>query len=101
MIGLVQLVFGGGQQQAIAMLKSILDDDTFGKLIPNLSAYPNPSNGNVMIQGMGLIKIYDMRGKLVFMPYVNNTYNWETKDLPSGIYFLVSNLSKIKVTLLK
>ena len=43
-IGLVQLVFGGGQQQAIAMLESILDDDTFNKLIPNLSAYPNPSN---------------------------------------------------------
>ena len=100
-IGLVQLVFGGGQQQAIAMLESILDDDTFNKLIPNLSAYPNPSNGNVVIQGMGLIKIYDMRGKLVFMPYVNNVYTWETKDLPSGIYFIVSNLSKIKVTLLK
>ena len=100
-IGLVQLVFGGGQQQAIAMLESILDDDTFNKLIPNLSAYPKPSNGNVVIQGMGLIKIYDMRGKLVFMPYVNNVYTWETKDLPSGIYFIVSNLSKIKVTLLK
>ena len=100
-IGLVQLVFGGGQQQAMSMLESILDEETFNKLIPNLSAYPNPSNGNVVIQGMGLIKIYDMRGKLVFMPYVNNVYTWETKDLPSGIYFIVSNLSKIKVTLLK
>ena len=96
-IGLVQLVFGGGQQQAMSMLESILDEETFNKLIPNLSAYPNPSNGNVVIQGMGLIKIYDMRGKLVFMPYVNNVYTWETKDLPSGIYFIVSNLSKIKV----
>ena len=100
-IGLVQLVFGGGQQQAMSMLESILDEETFNKLIPNLSAYPNPSNWNVVIQGMGLIKIYDMRGKLVFMPYVNNVYTWETKDLPSGIYFIVSNLSKIKVTLLK
>ena len=100
-IGLVQLVFGVGQQQAMSMLESILDEETFNKLIPNLSAYPNPSNGNVVIQVMGLIKIYDMRGKLVFMPYVNNVYTWETKDLPSGIYFIVSNLSKIKVTLLK
>ena len=100
-IGLVQLVFGGGQQQAMSMLESIFDEDTFNRLIPNLTAYPNPSNGNVVIQGMGLIKIYDMRGKLVFMPYVNNVYTWETKDLPSGIYFIVSNLSKIKVTLLK
>ena len=100
-IGLVQLVFGGGQQQAMSMLESILDEETFNKLIPNLTAYPNPSNGNVMIQGMGLIKIYDIRGKLVFMPYVNNIYNWETQNLPSGIYFLVSNLTKIKVTLLK
>ena len=54
-IGLVQLVFGGGQQQAMSMLESILDEETFNKLIPNLSAYQNPSNVNVVIQGMGLI----------------------------------------------
>jgi len=100
-IGLVQLVFGGGQQQAISMLESILDEDSFNRLIPKLSAYPNPSNGNIVIQGYGLVKIYDMRGNLVFMPYVNNLYHWNTNDLPSGIYFLVSRLSKMKVTLLK
>jgi hypothetical protein len=100
-IGLVQLVLGGNQQQAIAFLESVLDEDTFNKLLPNLHAYPNPSNGNVSIEGNGRVKIYDMTGKLVLMPYINNHYIWQTNDLPSGIYFVVSEISKIKVTLLK
>ena len=100
-IGLVQLVFGGGQQQAIAFLESILDEDTFNKLLPKLHAYPNPSNGNVSIEGNGRVKIYDMTGKLVLMPYIKNHYIWKTNDLSSGIYFVVSEISKIKVTLLK
>jgi hypothetical protein len=100
-IGLVQLVLGGNQQQAIAFLESVLDEDTFNKLLPNLHAYPNPSNGNVSIEGNGRVKIYDMTGKLVLMPYINNHYIWQTNDLPSGTYFVVSEISKIKVTLLK
>ena len=100
-IGLVQLILGGNQQQAIAFLESILDESTFNKLLPKLSAYPNPSNGNVSIKGNGRIKIYDTTGKLILMPYINNHYTWKTNDLPSGIYFVVSEVSKIKVTLLK
>ena len=100
-IGLVQLILGGNQQQAIAFLESILDESTFNKLLPKLSAYPNPSNGNVSIEGNGRIKIYDTTGKLILMPYINNHYTWKTNDLPSGIYFVVSEVSKIKVTLLK
>ncbi len=100
-IGLVQLVFGGGQQQAIAFLESVLDKSTFNKLMPKLSAYPNPSNSNVFIQGNGRIKIYDMTGNLIIMPYIENTYTWNTNDLPSGIYFLVSEYERIKITILK
>ena len=46
------------------------------------------SNGNVSIEGNGRVKIYDMSGKLVLMPYVNNIYTWETQNLSSGIYFV-------------
>ena len=42
-----------------------------------------------------------MTGKLILMPYVNNNYTWETDELSSGIYFIISEISKIKVTLLK
>ena len=100
-IGLIQLVFGGGQQQAMAFLESILDENTLNKLMPKLSAYPNPSNGNVSIKGNGRIKIYDMTGKLILMPYITNNYTWQTNDLSSGTYFLVSEHKKIKVTILK
>ena len=100
-IGLVQLILGGGQQQAIQFLKSLLDDDTFNRLIPKLSAHPNPSNGNVSIMGNGRVKIYDMTGKLVLMPYISNHYLWNTSDVPSGIYFLISDRKKIKITILK
>ena len=100
-IGLVQLILGGGQQQAIQFLKSLLDDDTFNRLIPKLSAHPNPSNGNVSIMGNGRVKIYDMTGKLVLMPYISNHYLWNTSDVRSGIYFLISDRKKIKITILK
>lgn len=100
-IGLVQLIIGGNQQQAIAFLESVLDETTLNKLMPKLSAYPNPSNGNVFIQGSGRVKIYDMKGKLIIMPYVDNTYMWNTNNIPTGIYFLISEYKKIKLTLLK
>jgi len=100
-IGLVQRVLGGSPQQAIQFLETLLDESTFNKLLPRLSAYPNPSNGNISIEGNGRIKIYDTTGKLILMPYINNHYTWKTNDLPSGIYFVVSEVSKIKVTLLK
>ena len=100
-IGLVQRILGGSSQQAIQFLETLLDESTFNKLLPRLSAYPNPSNGNISIEGNGRIKIYDTTGKLILMPYINNHYTWKTNDLPSGIYFVVSEVSKIKVTLLK
>ena len=98
---MVQSILGGSQQQAIQFLKSLLDEDTFRRLIPQLSAYPNPSNSNVNILGNGLIKIYDMGGRLVKEEIITNRYSWNTHNVPSGIYFLISDRSKIKLTLLK
>ena len=100
-IRVVQIIIGGNQRQAIVFLESVLDKSTFNRLLPRLSVYPNPSNGNVSIEGNGRLKIYDMTGKLILMPYVNNNYTWETDELSSGIYFIISKISKIKVTLLK
>ena len=100
-IRVVQIIIGGNQRQAIVFLESVLDKSTFNRLLPRLSVYPNPSNGNVFIEGNGRLKIYDMTGKLILMPYVNNNYTWETDELSSGIYFIISEISKIKVTLLK
>jgi hypothetical protein len=100
-IRLVQLIVGGNQQQAVQFLESLLDEDTLNRLSPVLSAYPNPSNSNVNIIGSGLVKIYDMNGRMVFETYVIKNYKWDTKDASTGIYYIVNNTNKIKVTLLK
>ena len=102
-IGLVQFILGGNQQQAIQFLKSLLDEDTFNRLSTQtlLSAYPNPSNGNVNIMGNGLVKIYDMRGRILKEQTIINNYNWNTHDIPSGIYYIISEYDKIKITILK
>lgn len=100
-IGLLQLVLGGNQQQAIQFLKSLLDEDTFNRLMPTLSVYPNPSNSNVNIMSNGLVSIYNINGKLIKQQVIENHYRWNTTDVPSGIYFLISDRSKIKLTLLK
>ena len=102
-IGLVQSILGGNQQQAIQFLKSLLDEDTFNRLSTQtlLSAYPNPSNGNVNIMGNGVVKIYDMRGRILKEQKIINNYNWNTQDIPSGIYYIISEYDKIKITILK
>jgi len=100
-IGLVQMILGGNQQQAIQFLESLLDEDTYKKLIPQLSAYPNPSNSNVNIKGFGSISIYDMMGRLIKQTECNGIYNWNTDNLPSGIYHIINDNKKISVTLLK
>jgi|TARA_B110000196_G_scaffold183633_1_gene157309 hypothetical protein len=100
-IGLVQRILGGSSQQAIQFLETLLDESTFNKLLPKLSVYPNPSNGNVNILGNGLINIYDMNGRVVEQKNINNNYLWNTSDVPSGIYFLISDYKKAKITILK
>ena len=105
------MVFGGGQQQAIAFLESILDEDTFNKLLPKLHAYPNPSNGNVSIEGNGRVKIYDMNGRKI-QSLIHGIFDsgyqeihWDAGELSSGIYFIQMSsrdfIATKKVTLIK
>lgn len=100
-IVLVQNVMGGNQQQAIQYLEDIVDKATFLSLFPRLSAYPNPSNSSVNIEGYGDIIIYDIRGRLVEKMKINGMYSWNTKNLPSGVYRILNGKEKISVTLVK
>ena len=100
-IMLVQNILGGNQQQAIQFLKDILDSATFNNLFPQLTAYPNPSNNNVNINGYGEIIIYDIRGRLIEKINIDGVYNWNTKNLSSGIYRIINGKENISVTLVK
>lgn len=100
-IVLVQNVMGGNQQQAIQYLEDIVDKATFLSLFPQLSAYPNPSNSSVNIEGYGDIIIYDIRGRLVEKMKINGMYSWNTENLPSGVYRILNGKEKISVTLVK
>ena len=100
-IVLVQNVMGGNQQQAIQYLEDIVDKATFLSLFPQLSAYPNPSNSSVNIEGYGDIIIYDIRGRLVEKMKINGMYSWNTRNLSSGVYRIMNGKEKISVTLVK
>jgi len=92
---------GGNQQQAIQFLEDTMDKATFNRLFPQLSAYPNPSNKNVNIKGYGDIIIYDIMGRVVERINSNGIYNWNTKNLSSGVYRIMNGKEKISVTLVK
>ena len=100
-IVLVQNIMGGNQQQAIQYLEDIVDKATFLSLFPQLSAYPNPSNNNVNINGYGKIIIYDIMGRVIERLDIEGVYNWNTNNLPSGVYRIMNGKEKISVTLLK
>tara|TARA_R110000782_G_scaffold149508_1_gene242207 strand:- start:553 stop:1449 length:897 start_codon:yes stop_codon:yes gene_type:complete len=108
-VRLVQLIIGGNQQQALQYLKQMIHPKEFKQLTKGfasidallLLAYPNPSNGNVSIIGDGLVSIYNINGRLVLQTNISNNYRWDTKDAPTGIYYIVNNAKTIKITLLK
>ena len=108
-VRLVQLIMGGNQQQALQYLKQMIHPKEFKQLTKGfasidallLLAYPNPSNGNVSIIGDGLVSIYNINGRLVLQTNISNNYRWDTKDAPTGIYYIVNNTKTIKITLLK
>jgi hypothetical protein len=108
-IGLVQIILGGNQQQAIQYLQQIMDPIMFKQLTqellmmeaPKLLAWPNPSNSVMNINGYGYVQIYDMLGKEVYENYLNGHHIWDTRNLPSGIYHLFNNGETTTVTLLK
>ena len=108
-IGLIQIIIGGNQQQAMQYLESILDPIMFKQLTqelvmieaPKILVWPNPSNSVMNINGYGYVQIYDMLGKEVYNNYLNGHHLWDTRNLPSGIYHIINSGETVTVTLLK
>ena len=109
-IDLIQEILGGNRQQAIQYLEQLVSGQTFKRLTDQLTyldapehliVWPNPSNSVMNINGYGYIQIYDMLGREVYENYLNGHHIWDTRNLPSGIYYLMNNGETIPVTLLK
>ena len=109
-IDLIQEILGGSRQQAIQYLEQLVSGQTFKRLTDQLTyldvpehliVWPNPSNSVMNINGYGYIQIYDMLGREVYENYLNGHHIWDTRNLPSGIYYLMNNGETIPVTLLK
>ena len=106
-IGLVQYIFGGNQNQAMAWLQSNFTEDEFKELTKGyfvsekVLAWPNPSNAYVNLNGSGNTKIYDITGRLVEELELSGTYRWNTKTIPSGIYNIHNNMEITTITILK
>ena len=108
-VGLIQIVMGGNEQQAMQYLEQILNPIEFKQLTqelvmiesPKILVWPNPSNSVMNINGHGYVQIYDMLGKEVYENYLNGHHVWDTRNLPSGIYHMFNNGETTTVTLLK
>ena len=107
---LVQEILGGNQQQAVQFLENVLHPEEFERLTKQLTflnasekltVWPNPSNDYMTISGYGFVSIYNIRGKLIKELYLSERYHWDTRRLPSGIYYLMNNGETVTVTLLK
>ena len=107
---LVQDILGGNQQQAIQYLEYLLHPEEFEILTKQLiflnapeklTVWPNPSNEYMTISGYGFVNIYNMRGQLIKELYLSERYHWDTRKLPSGIYYLMNNGETTTVTILK
>jgi hypothetical protein len=53
------------------------------------------------ISGYGFVSIYNIQGQLIKELYLSERYHWDTRNLPSGIYYMMNNGETITVTLLK
>ena len=109
-IGLVQQILGGTTQQAVQFLEGLLHPEEFERLTKELiflnapeqlTVWPNPSNDYMTISGYGAVNIYNIRGQLIKELYLSDVYHWDTRKLPSGIYYLINNGETVIVTLLK
>lgn len=98
-------------QQALNWLRYNLQEYEFQRLVygidmnlllfEELVAWPNPSNNMVTINGQGPAVIYDIMGRVHKEIYLNGNYEWNTQNLPSGIYRITNNGESISITLLK
>ena len=109
-IDLIQGILGGSRQQAIQYLEQLVPRQIFKRLTDQLTyldtpekltVWPNPSNDYMTISGSGYVTIYNMRGQLIEELYLSERYHWDTRRLPSGIYYLMNNGETVTVTLLK
>ena len=108
-IGLIQIILGGNQQQALQYLESMLGAVEFKQLTqelvmieaPKILVWPNPSNSVMNINGYGYVQIYDMLGQEVYENYLSGHHIWDTRNLPSGIYHIINKGETVTVTLLK
>ena len=110
-VGLIQIVMGGNQQMAVQFLEDMLTPTQFTKLMSDfptdylvddkILVWPNPSNSSVNIKGNGYTEVYDMMGRKVKDMVLVGIYEWDTEDLPSGIYTLLNNKRSTTITLLK
>ena len=109
-IDLIQVILGGSRQQAIQYLEQLVPRQTFKRLTDqlvyldapeHLTVWPNPSNDYMTISGFGFVSIYNIQGRLIEKLYLTERYHWNTRDLPSGIYYLMNNGETIPITLLK
>lgn len=89
-----------GQTSILTMDNSILttaENSISSDSSPELIIYPNPSNGNFVLQQIktgdkkplqnGNVEIYDVYGQKVFQSQINSTKYEIHLDLPGGIYF--------------
>ena len=107
---MIQEILGGSRQQAIQYLEQLVSRQTFKRLTnqltyldapEKLTVWPNPSNDYMTISGYGFVSIYNIRGKLIKKLYLSERYHWDTRELSSGIYYLINNGETVTVTLLK
>ena len=109
-IDLIQEILGGSRQQAIQYLEQLVPEQTFKRLTnqliwldepEHLTVWPNPSNDYMTISGYGNVPIYNMTGQVIQELYLSERYHWDTRRLPSGIYYMMNNGETVTVTLLK
>ena len=88
----------------IVYLQDILNGTTtndMNYLQSVLSTEEFPSNEYMYIAGNGIVNIYDIMGREVKQIYIDGTYRWNTKNLPTGIYYIANGFERIQVTLVK
>lgn len=68
--------------------------DSVDEYFTNVSIYPNPSTGNITIEGTGMVSITNALGQTVLTKKITER---ETITLPEGVYFVTINKKTTKL----
>lgn len=68
--------------------------DSADEIFTGISIYPNPSSGNVTIEGTGMVSITNTLGQIVFSKEIIEK---ETVTLPKGVYCVTINKKTTKL----